>query len=223
MKSSDYDSEILSSWQKNAEPWTCAVRDGEIYSRVTVTDAAIIKAVMDASPKRVLDLGCGEGWLVRALADVNIDAVGMDGIPALIDNARALGGDFRQMSFQAFAMNGWSDEVDCAVFNFSLLGETIVADVLRVIPLILSTNGQCIIQTLHPAYVAEPYIDGWREGCWSGFSERFSEAAPWYFRTLSSWLSLFSDSRLQLIAMHEPINPETAKPASVIFVLKVKS
>ena len=219
MEDSHFEDAIVHSWHKNVNAWTSAVRGAEIRSRVTVTNAAIVNAVVAKAPKRVLDLGCGEGWLVRALTDLGLSAVGVDVVPALIEKAAASGGDFRVMSYQAFADGAWSQTLDCVVCNFSLLGKDIVADVLAALPLILSPQGHCIIQTLHPAYSDETYCDGWREGSWAGFSDEFTEPAPWYFRTLSSWIAMFSDCGLQLKEMLEPLNTETGKPASVIFVL----
>ena len=77
------DERISQSWIANADVWTSAVRERRIESRRVATDAAIVSAVLDQHPKTVLDLGCGEGWLARALHGV--DVTGIDGSPALID------------------------------------------------------------------------------------------------------------------------------------------
>lgn len=61
------DAHIIDSWRKNVESWTSAVRERRIDSRRLATDQAIIDATLSRSPHSVLDLGCGEGWLVRAL------------------------------------------------------------------------------------------------------------------------------------------------------------
>jgi 2-polyprenyl-3-methyl-5-hydroxy-6-metoxy-1,4-benzoquinol methylase len=63
------DEKIIDSWHTNATPWTAAVRDKRIESRKLVTDQAIVDAVLSRRPKSVLDIGCGEGWLSRALAE----------------------------------------------------------------------------------------------------------------------------------------------------------
>ena len=73
------ETELLQSWQHNARAWIKAIRSGAIESRLKVTDQAILLAVLGRQPERVLDLGCGEGWLLRALAKRGIDAVGVDG------------------------------------------------------------------------------------------------------------------------------------------------
>ncbi|MQK16826.1 class I SAM-dependent methyltransferase, partial [Escherichia coli] len=63
-----------------------------IESRRLVTDAAIIEAALALRPRRALDIGCGEGWLCRALAERGVAMCGADASPALIATARAVGG-----------------------------------------------------------------------------------------------------------------------------------
>jgi hypothetical protein len=77
-----------------------------------------------------------------------------------------------------------------------------------------------VIQTLHPVIAAgeSPYADGWRQGSWTGFSDDFSDPAPWYFRTMESWVRLLRDSGFVLRELREPVHPISGKPASVIFV-----
>ena len=110
----------------------------QIESRILVTDQAIIDAVVGRSPNVVLDIGCGEGWLVRALA------------------ARGI-----------------------------------------------------------------PYVDGWRTGSWAGFSSDFTDPAPWYFRTMESWVKLLTESGFRVLEVREPLNPKTPKPASALFIAEV--
>jgi hypothetical protein len=54
-------------------------------------------------------------------------------------------------------------------------------------------------------------------GSWAGFSDAFSDAPPWYFRTLQTWVELLRTGGLILQQMQEPLHPRTGKPASVIF------
>lgn len=57
----------------NADKWTAVVRSGGVESRRLVTDQAIIEAVLAQKPQRVLDIGCGEGWLIRALGKEGVE------------------------------------------------------------------------------------------------------------------------------------------------------
>lgn len=215
------DARIVQSWRTNASSWTVAVRDGRIESRQQVTDAAIVDAVLSRSPHSVLDIGCGEGWLARELAARNIRTTGIDVVPELVEAARrAGGGDFHVGSYEELVAGKFEMQADVAVCNFSLLGRESVVSLVRAAPSFLGTNGSLIVQTLHPVMSCGdlPYRDGWREGSWTGFGPEFTDPAPWYFRTLESWTTLFTDCGLRLLEMREPLHPESRKPASVIFI-----
>jgi SAM-dependent methyltransferase len=213
------DTKIIDSWGKNTAPWITAVREGEIASRLLVTNRAIVDAVRSRAPATGIDIGCGEGWLVRALDGVSM--IGVDVVPGLVEAAReAGGGDFRVMSYEEIAQGRLNLAVDVAICNFSLLGEASVAGVFRAAPTYLKPGGTLIVQTMHPLVACgdAPYADGWREGSWAGFNDGFTDPPPWYFRTLASWVALFSDNGLALRELREPLHPATGKPASLILM-----
>jgi len=219
------DAKIVESWQRNAAPWTDAVRERKIESRNLVTDAAIVDAVLSRSPLTALDIGCGEGWLARTLGQHGIRVTGVDVVPALIDAAsRAGGGDFRVASYEMIAAGGLElAPVDVVVANFSLIGKESVDNLIAAVPSMLAPNGTLVIQTLHPLVATGdlPYVDGWRDGSWTGCGADFSDPAPWYFRTLETWVKLLGEAALRLVEMHEPLHPTSQKPASVIFIAHV--
>lgn len=161
------DARLVASWHTNAAAWTRAVRERQIESRRLVTDAAVVEAVLGRSPRTALDLGCGEGWLSRALAERGVQVVGVDAVPALIEAARAAGGgEFRVASYEQIAAGELQVEVDVAVANFSLTGKESVEALLLRLPSLLAPRGSLVLQTGHPCRVAgeQPYVDGWREG-----------------------------------------------------------
>ena len=216
------DEKVVQSWHTNATPWTSAVREQRIESRRLVTDRAIVDATMSRSPESVLDLGCGEGWLVRALHARGVPRViGVDVVPALVEQARSAGGgEFHVASYEAIALGQLPVSVDVAVANFALIGKDAVDALIRSAPTLLRPGGALIVQTLHPVVACgdPPYKDGWRAGSWAGFSDDFSDPAPWYFRTLESWVALLASSGLMLAEMREPIHPGTNRPASIVFI-----
>jgi 2-polyprenyl-3-methyl-5-hydroxy-6-metoxy-1,4-benzoquinol methylase len=215
------DARIIHSWHQNASPWTDAVRGNQIESRTLVTNRAIIDAVLSRSPQTVLDIGCGEGWLVRALGERGVRAIGVDVVPALIEQAtRAGGGEFGVASYEQIAAGELDIVVDVVVANFALIGKESVEGIIRRAPTLLTEKGALIIQTLHPLVAGAdlPYEDGWRRGSWAGFSDEFSHPAPWYFRTLESWKALLRNAGFKALQVREPIHPGTGQPASVIFI-----
>lgn len=215
------DERIITSWRANAAPWTAAVREHRIESRRLVTDQAIVNAVLGRAPSTVIDIGCGEGWLARTLSQSGIRVLGLDAVPAFIEQAQAAGGgEFRVASYEEIAGGAIPVRADLLVCNFSLIGKDSVEGLIGAVPGLLMPRGTLVIQTLHPPVACGdlPYRDGWRAGSWQGFDAAFTDPAPWYFRTLGSWIALFARHRLRLIGMLEPLHPGNQLPASVIFI-----
>ncbi|MCC6930242.1 MAG: methyltransferase domain-containing protein [Gemmatimonadaceae bacterium] len=221
------DAQVLAAWHTNADPWSVAVRGGLIESRRLVTDRAVLAEVERWSPRTALDIGCGEGWLSRAMAQRGIRVTGVDAVPALVEAARHAdaAGDYRVMTYEALAggaMDGPPGVAfDLAVANFSLIGGDAVEALIRHIPALLVPHGALIVQTLHPATARgeHPYMDAWREGSWAGFSADFRDPPPWYYRTMGSWIRLLVHSGFQVQDVIEPLHPATGSPASVLFVV----
>jgi 2-polyprenyl-3-methyl-5-hydroxy-6-metoxy-1,4-benzoquinol methylase len=217
---SDPEHALLQSWQHNAQAWTQAVRSGAIESRRQVTDQAILLAILGRQPERVLDLGCGEGWLLRALADRGIDAVGVDGDPTLVDAARAAGSPVVYHATYAQLTEAQVDvgsDYDLISANFALLHQDIIG-LLAAMTTLLAPAGALVIQTLHPWTVAAgDYQDGWREESFAGFAGDW-QPMPWYFRTLSSWFNALDMAGLRLLSLQEPQHPQSTQPQALLMV-----
>jgi len=214
------EADLQLSWQLNAKAWIDAVRGGAIESRRQVTDQAILLAILGRQPERVLDLGCGEGWLLRALADRGIDAVGVDGDAVLVEAARAAGSSavhkasYEQLAAEEVDIGGDYDLI-CA--NFALLHQDIIP-LLAAMKALLAPSGTMVIQTLHPWSMANgDYQDGWREESFAGFAGQW-QPMPWYFRTLASWLNALDMAGFRLVNLQEPQHPQSAVPQSLLLV-----
>ena len=222
-KASDRAADLAQSWVENADQWTAAVRSGSVESRRLVTDQTIVEAVLAQRPRRVLDLGCGEGWLIRALGERGIEGVGVDGSPALIDAARTAGnGTFHVCSYAELTddptIAGCGFDVIAA--NFAILHED-VSGLLHALRHRLAEHGKLVIQTVHPSSVGGPYQDGWREEDFRSFEGDW-HPMPWYFRTLGSWVNVLRESGYILTELVEPTHPDTGAPLSLLLIAEVK-
>ena len=231
---------LARSWEANADAWTAAVRGGAIASRRAGTDAAIVAACAAALPSldgaAVLDVGCGEGWLARALAAHGARVLGIDASAPLVEAARAAsrevepdaGGapDPSRMRFEVATYETLIADPTCAagpfalvVLNFALLAED-AAPTLAACARRLAPGGRAIVQTVHPWVAAGdgPYESGWREETFATFAVPFPATMPWFFRTLADWHAMLDAAGLRLKRLHEPLHPETRRPLSLLLV-----
>jgi SAM-dependent methyltransferase len=219
-------------WAANARAWTRAVRERRIASRTAGTDAAVVDALRRLSPWRLLDVGCGEGWLVRALGRQLPDcrAVGLDGARALIAAARAAdpAGSYHVLSYAGFAASGWRDDpvlaecladpFDAVVFNYALFDRDLVP-VLTAARRLLAADGALVVQTLPPC---PPGAEGWRREDFAGFGGADDGWAPvdWYDRSRAAWDAALEAAGLRLVQAETPTHPGDGTPLSYLMVAR---
>jgi 2-polyprenyl-3-methyl-5-hydroxy-6-metoxy-1,4-benzoquinol methylase len=211
------------SWVANASAWTEVVREGRIESRRVATDAAIIDVVTSLRPGKVLDLGCGEGWLARALSSAGMEVWGVDASVPLVEAARGLGGGtFVAASYEQLAAGAVElpEAFDVAVANFAILEEDVSAMFTAALRLV-RPDGALVIQTVHPAFAGDgPYVSGWRTETFAAFPGEWPESMPWYFRTLSDWVAVLGTHGWRLADVREPVDPRNGRALSILFICR---
>ena len=70
-------------------------RDGDDFYQMLILPAVLRQLALSPG-RRVLDVGCGQGVLGRALAECSIPSLGIDASPSLIDAAKSRGGPLEQ-------------------------------------------------------------------------------------------------------------------------------
>jgi ubiquinone/menaquinone biosynthesis C-methylase UbiE len=78
----------MSDWEKSADAWIKSLGDQGDRGRRYVLDPAMMPLLRAGGYKKALDVGCGEGRLCRLMADIGIEATGIDPTPSLIAHAR---------------------------------------------------------------------------------------------------------------------------------------
>lgn len=215
------DARIRATWDANATAWTDAVRGGRIESRRVATDAAIVAACERQPHGPLLDVGCGEGWLLAALADRGRrDLHGCDTSTALVAAVPVRDG----VTAETCGYDALVDDASrCAgpwrtiVCNFALLDADLVP-VLRALRARLAPDGALLVQTVHPwaALGDARYASAWREERWQAFGDAFAEPMPWYYRTLGDWVRALGDAGFGIARLEEPVHPDTGRPLSLL-------
>src|SRR6266545_2090883 len=78
----------VNSYTENADFWVKIIRENMDRYRSDLTDPAVLQAVGNIQGLRVLDAGCGEGYLSRILARQGANVTGLDACAELVDAAR---------------------------------------------------------------------------------------------------------------------------------------
>lgn len=217
--------QTLNSWDTNAAEWIKLITRGGIASR-QVTNPAIIAFAEAHGSGRHLDLGCGEGWLSRALHDRGREIMGVDGTAALVESARQQhsGIDYHHVTYEQIIAGEAEalDKYSTILLNYCLYQKEETEQLLSALHRHLSDEGRVLIQTVHPYFLAErgEYQSQWIDNAWSGLPGDFVGEHSWYCRTMTDWHRLITDSGYQIMAMSETTSVDTHLPISILFCLQ---
>ena len=215
--------EELSDWYDRKQGET-----GDLWHR-TLIDPALFKVLGPCAGERVLDLGCGNGYLSRRLARLGARVTAIDESPRMIRNAKARdsGSGVKYLRASSSRMKGIaSASFDVVFANMSLMdmedGEGAIGEVARV----LRKGGRFVASISHPCFellsnsswVAEKTMGNkpvvHRKV--RGYRALFAEKVPWdkedgsrpvttgYHRPLSWYARVLSSNHLAITALEEP-------------------
>lgn len=218
------ESYIIKSWNKNARQWNILIEENKLESRRMVTNQAIVDVLLSLKAKHMLDMGCGEGWLVRKMNEEGIKCHGIDGSSELIKLAQEKGeGTFQSISYGDIISGCMieSSPFDTVVFNFALFDEKTIAPLLQSLRTHLHSNGKVVIQSLHPDAMPASKKSRWEANVWQGLPGDFEDTYAWYLRSIEDWKALFDSCKYMLEKIIEPKHPQNQQAVSVIFVLNL--
>ena len=216
--------EIKSSWKKNAEEWIKAIQNETIASR-QFTNKAILNTIKNSSCDDVVDIGCGEGWLSRALKQINISATGIDSNHRLIGEAKKHdASNYFVLSFEDIIEGKPLPNApfEAAIFNFCIYFKSELKPLLKQTLNSVVSNGFILIQTVHPFFLIQNKLDyksQWIHDSWKGLPGKFKDGHSWYARTFEDWFGVLSSLSNTELSVQEVLNDEQI-PVSVIFKIK---
>ena len=180
-------------WTTSAAAWIDVIGEDGDWGRKYVLDAPMLAQVDALAPRRVLDLGCGEGRFCRMLAARGIASVGIDPTRALIDAARRRhpDGDYRVEAAEALSLDNAS--VDLVVAYLSLIDIADLEDALREAHRVLVPGGRFLIANLQAfntaavplGWTREP--DGSRRFCIDHYLQERPVETAWRGIRIINW------------------------------------
>ena len=147
-------------WNKNADFWIKIIRENLDPYRLDVTNKAILNLLKGEKNLKILDAGCGEGYLSRLLAKKGHKVWAIDFCPKLIEAAKELGrkklfrikyflGDFRKTNFP----NSFFD----VILSHQTINEISNPEMaFKEFSRILRKKGRAILLFLHPYFEINP-------------------------------------------------------------------
>jgi 2-polyprenyl-3-methyl-5-hydroxy-6-metoxy-1,4-benzoquinol methylase len=144
------------AWDNNAAYWVRIIRENHDRYRNELTDPAVLNVLGRAEGLRILDAGCGEGYLSRKMAQEGASVTGLDSSAELIKAAR----NHKLASELAISFDiGNVDELPYKDDTFDLiLCNHLLNDLEDPTPAIvefarvLHDNGRVVIMMLHPCF-----------------------------------------------------------------------
>lgn len=205
--------EIREVWDALAKDWQKHVgTDGDL-NRILSSDPVLWHFAGDVAGKRVLDAGCGSGYLSRQLRDRGATVTGVDLSERMILMAcKGRGGEgieFRVDSCSTLTTLD-SESFDLVVANYVLMDTPDLDAALRSFCRVLAPNGAAVVVFSHPCFLQGrgrrssdgPYFEQQRreDPPWGHFRRNF----VWFHRPLSDYWKAFRAAGFAVEEFEEP-------------------
>jgi len=228
------DSENTWHWEENAEEWVRLARRGFDESRDLVNSPAFLALLPQVRGLCGLDVGCGEGYNTRLVADRGAHMTALDVASAMVtataDEERRQGHGVRVVRGSAAALPFRDGAFDFAVAFMSLMDmpdhPRVIGEVWRV----LAPGGFFQLSMTHPCFQTPMWewlkdANGRRRAmvCGDYYRELHGDIEEWTFsaalragerprnfriprftHTLATWLNMFVDAGFVLERFVEP-------------------
>jgi 2-polyprenyl-3-methyl-5-hydroxy-6-metoxy-1,4-benzoquinol methylase len=150
------DATSFNPWNQNASYWTKIIREKRDKYRNELTDAALLQAIGQCEGLRVLDAGCGEGYMSRKLANLGAQVTGVDASEGLIAAARSYPSSQQAtISFEVASVDSlpYADRAfDLVLCNHLINDLPDPSGPIREFARLLRPAGRIVILMLHPCF-----------------------------------------------------------------------
>jgi SAM-dependent methyltransferase len=136
-------------WQGSADAWIADMGEHGDFGRRYVLDPVMLPRAIARSPKKALDVGCGEGRFCRMLKLHGVHVTGIDPTTALIAAARARDGDSAYLEAAAEHLPFGDESFDLVVSYLSLIDIADIHAAISEMARVLNPGGALLIANLN--------------------------------------------------------------------------
>jgi SAM-dependent methyltransferase len=213
-------------WQASANAWIADMGEHGDFGRRYVLDPIMLPRALARTPRKALDVGCGEGRFCRMLKRHGIDATGVDPTSGLIEAARARDRNGTYLDAAAERLPFEDDTFDLVVSYLSLID---IPDIDAAIPemaRVLAPGGALLIANLN-SFNTACCDTGWIKGndgrrLYYPIDNYLDERSMWieyrgirirnHHRPMSTYMSALLGAGLRLSYFDEPSPSAAATP-----------
>lgn len=224
---------VREAWDRASDAWAQGQASGRDFYRYEFFGPAHVALCGEVRGLRVLDVGCGSGYLSRELARRGASVVGVDISPRMIAHAMRLEADasegieYRVLDASALPADFDAGSFDMATSCLALQDMPDVPRVLGGVRTLLRPGGRFVASITHPCtdtqlrrweldadgakrwLCIDRYFDrGPLQYEWSGWGDEFTTEA--IHAPLEDWVRWILESGFRLGGLQEPCPTEQA-------------
>ena len=218
---------VRASWEHAADAYAAGQASGRDYYRYDFFGPAQVALCGEVRGRRLLDVGCGNGYFSREMARRGARVTGIDISPRMIDHAKRqesaapLGIEYRVLDAAALAAFFPRQSFDMATSCLALQDMPEVPKVLQGVQSLLRPGGRFVVSIAHPCtdtpfrvwerdesgnkrwLCIDRYFDsGPLQYSWSGWGSDFTSEAM--HATLEQWVDWTREAGFELRGLREP-------------------
>ncbi len=165
-QNASHNNDDLSRWNEIAREYDAHITQGDFF-RTRLLDPAVYELLGDIKGRRVLDAGCGQGYLAHTLSTRDARVAAIDGSEKLIEVAREHYKESGQLRFSVHNLLTRfpfpDGSFDTAVANMVLMDIDPIAPALLEFSRTLKPGGVFVFSILHPLFANGNVRKGLRE------------------------------------------------------------
>jgi len=217
-------------WQASADAWIADMGEHGDFGRRYVLDPVMLPRALSRSPKRALDIGCGEGRFCRMLQPHGVEITGIDPTPALIAAARARDRECTYLEAAAERLPFDDNAFDVVISYLSLIDIPDMHAAISEMARVLSPGGAVLIANLNSFNTA---CNGWVKGdagehLYFPIDNYLQERSIWieyrgirvmnHHRPMSTYMRAILDAGLRMTYFDEPApRPGAPEPKATTY------